>query len=168
MRRSLEAGSGTLLFIGLNPSVADDRRDDPTLRRLCGFARSWGYAELMVLNLFAYVATTPTALRRLKDPVGAANDRVLLAWGERWSEDSTVDLWCGWGHRGACFGRDEDVAALLQPCWQHRQQVFPAARGPLTIGLTRNGRPRHPLYASRDLQLKAFVWAANGGIRHPE
>ncbi len=148
--------------------MADDRRDDPTLRRLCGFARSWGYAELVVLNLFARVATEPTLLKRLEDPVGAANDQVLLDWGKRWSVDSAVDLWCGWGSRGGCLDRDRTVAALLQPCWVHRQNVFAAARGPLTIGLTRNGMPRHPLYACRDLQLKAFVWAANGSIRHPE
>ena len=54
LRRSWPGGHGTLLFIGLNPSAADGRRDDPTLRRLIGFGRGWGYSALVVLNLFAF------------------------------------------------------------------------------------------------------------------
>ena len=60
-----------LLFIGLNPSRADAQRDDPTLRRLLGFARAWGYGGLEVLNLFARISASPAALRRCADPVGA-------------------------------------------------------------------------------------------------
>ena len=42
LRRCLGTGEGCLLFVGLNPSRADGQRDDPTLRRLIGFARQWG------------------------------------------------------------------------------------------------------------------------------
>ena len=31
-----------VLFIGLNPSTADETEDDPTIRRCIGFAESWG------------------------------------------------------------------------------------------------------------------------------
>ena len=42
-----------LLWILLNPSTADERVDDPTLRRVLGFSRSYGFGGLEVVNLFA-------------------------------------------------------------------------------------------------------------------
>ena len=68
-----------LLFVGLNPSRADAGRDDPTLRRLQGFARAWGHHQLVVLNLFARISPAPVVLRRSADPVGKDTDRVFMA-----------------------------------------------------------------------------------------
>ena len=47
------------MFIGLNPSTADETADDPTIRRCIAFARSWGHGALCMANLFAYRATQP-------------------------------------------------------------------------------------------------------------
>lgn len=63
-----------LLFIGLNPSSADHRRDDATLRRLIGFAGSWGYGGIEVVNLFAWISADPAALRQAAEPVGSRSD----------------------------------------------------------------------------------------------
>lgn len=49
-------------FIMLNPSTADASNDDATIRRLAGtngFARRWGCGALIVVNLYAWRATTP-------------------------------------------------------------------------------------------------------------
>ena len=64
LTRRWQQGVGGLLFLGLNPSRADAKRDDPTLRRLIGFAAGWGYDALVVLNLFARMSPSPAALRR--------------------------------------------------------------------------------------------------------
>lgn len=139
-----------LLFIGLNPSRADAERDDPTLRRLQGFARAWGYGGLEVLNLFARVAVSPAELRRCRDPIGPENDhwlqqrlcRLLLC-------PAGGDLWLGWGNGGSWRGRDqvvlEGMVALLRPP-ASTQAVRPPQL--LTVGLTAGGHPRHPLYVS--------------------
>ena len=66
-------------FVLLNPSTADETREDPTVRRCIGFARSLGYGALEVVNLYAYVATDPAELRRAGYPVGRYNDRHIEA-----------------------------------------------------------------------------------------
>ena len=45
-----------VLFIGLNPSTADEKEDDPTIRRCINFAKQWGYGGLIMGNLFAFRA----------------------------------------------------------------------------------------------------------------
>jgi len=40
-RRWAESGD-EILFIGLNPSTADEAHNDPTVRRCINFARDWG------------------------------------------------------------------------------------------------------------------------------
>jgi len=41
LRRVWDPARPAVLFIGLNPSTADHRIDDPTIRRCVRFARDW-------------------------------------------------------------------------------------------------------------------------------
>lgn len=89
-----------LAIVGLNPSTADATKDDPTIRRCVGFARSWGHGGIVMLNLFAFRSTDPIALLNAGDPVGPLNDgylaqhtserRVLCAWGARGGDRARV------------------------------------------------------------------------------
>lgn len=116
-------------FILLNPSTADADRDDPTLRRCVGFARAWGYGGLEVVNVFAWRATDPAALRRCPDPVGPDNDAAVLA-----AVQGVALVVAAWGNGGCHQGRAAAVLRLLDGL-------------PLTcLGLTRAAQPRHPLY----------------------
>ncbi|WP_368188730.1 DUF1643 domain-containing protein [Aeromonas sp. R7-3] len=56
------------LFIGLNPSTADETLDDPTIRRCIDFAKRRGYGGLVMANLFAYRATDPEVMKRAAEP----------------------------------------------------------------------------------------------------
>jgi hypothetical protein len=127
-----------LLFIGLNPSRADGQRDDPTLRRLRGFAQAWGFGGLEVLNLFSRISPSPAVLRRSPEPVGALNDAWLI---ERLASLGPGDaVWLGWGNGGRWRQRDREVLALLQ-------RHVPAETPLLALALTAAHQPRHPLYA---------------------
>jgi hypothetical protein len=46
--------SDCVVWCGLNPSKADGKRDDPTIRRMIGFTDSWGFGRMIVINLYAY------------------------------------------------------------------------------------------------------------------
>ena len=115
------------LIIGLNPSTADHRQDDPTIRRCIGFARDWGYQRLCVANLFAFRATYPDDLKAAADPVGPANDR--------WLRKLMAEADCvvaAWGNDGAWLDRSAAVRRLCDH-WQ-------------VLRINRSGQPAHPLY----------------------
>src|SRR5258708_39445492 len=100
LRRTWDSTLPQILFIGLNPSTADAQRDDPTLRRCIGFARRWGYGQLVVGNLFAFRATRPTELRSCADPIGTDNDS--------WLQTLAASAGCvvvAWGTHGQYMGR---------------------------------------------------------------
>jgi hypothetical protein len=132
----------TIAFCMLNPSTADARRDDPTIRRCIGFARHWGYGGIEVVNIFALRATDPRALRSARDPVGPRNDAFML----RAAAESPIVI--AWGVHGAL--RDREATAL--------QLLGPRARL-LALGRTRSGAPRHPLYLRRDTEALEYVTA---------
>ena len=144
LQRSWDPSRPALVFVGLNPSRADARRDDPTLRRLVAYARSWGFGGLEVVNLFARVAAKAVMLRRLEDPVGCCNDDWIRRCLER---QPAVTVWLGWGNGGAWRGRDRQVLALLA-----EQGV-----GPVALAVTAAGHPRHPLYCPAAMTLGPFA-----------
>lgn len=51
-----------VMFIGLNPSTADETEDDPTIRRCIRFAKDRGFGGLMMMN-----ATNAVQVRNLGD-----------------------------------------------------------------------------------------------------
>jgi hypothetical protein len=64
-------------FIGLNPSTADEVKNDPTVTRCINYARRWGFHGMFMLNIFALRSTDPRALYRHPDPIGPETNRYL-------------------------------------------------------------------------------------------
>jgi hypothetical protein len=139
--RGWERQKGYAMFIGLNPSTADETVDDPTIRRCMGFARAWGYGALCMVNLFAYRATQPADMLAQADPVGPLNDVYLTHLAA--SADVVV---AAWGNHGQHLERDQRVRGLLG------QQLH-------YLRLTKDGHPGHPLYLPATL--RPVVWAAS-------
>jgi len=121
----------SVLFIMLNPSVANHEIDDPTIRRCIGFAKAWGFGGLRVGNLFAYRATDPAALKAVSDPCGPENSWHLLLMAK--GSDTTV---CAWGRRGEWRSRDRAVVELL----------CRAGIRPMMLAKPDKHYPMHPLY----------------------
>lgn len=140
LRRKFLFGSKTLAFIMLNPSTATHEKSDPTVTRCEGYARKWGFGELVVLNLFAYRSTDPKALKTAEDPVGPENNDYIKA--ECVQAALTI---CGWGVHGQLFDRGKEVLEMVRPFQPHYLQ------------LTKDGIPGHPLYLKGDLKPKLYV-----------
>ena len=69
LRRTWDEKKPRLLWILLNPSIADETRDDPTNRRGMRFAHSWGYGSLVFCNLFAFRTPEPAEMKKANDPI---------------------------------------------------------------------------------------------------
>ncbi len=121
-----------VLFIGLNPSTADESTDDSTIRRCIGFARDWGYARMHMVNLFGFCATHPKDLLEAADPVGSENDAYLL---ELANQSNLIVA--AWGVKGSYRSRHLQV-----------KQMIPGLH---YLRLTQKGQPQHPLYLPKTL-----------------
>lgn len=99
------------MFIGLNPSTADEKENDPTVRRCIHFAKSWGYGGMCMANLFALRATHPLDLYTSREPIGKDNDKWLLSL----SKDAGVVV-AAWGNDGMHLSRSKAVLDLIKTC----------------------------------------------------
>ena len=63
LKRIWDKDKPKVLFIMLNPSLADNYKDDPTIRRLIKFAKLFGYGGFYVGNLFSYITPYPKELK---------------------------------------------------------------------------------------------------------
>lgn len=126
--RDLGEGNGQCSFICLNPSTADETRDDPTVRRCMNFARGWGYRTFCMLNLFAYRSTDPSVMKAQADPVGPENDK----WIDEVVSKSDLVV-AAWGNHGTFQFREIDVIS------RHRQKIH-------YLKMTSQHCPSHPLY----------------------
>jgi hypothetical protein len=125
-----EQATGTVLFIMLNPSTANAKQDDPTLRRCIGYTRRWGFSKLEICNLFAFRTKEPRQLMTARSPIGPVNDLYIQSAASR-----AQLIVAAWGSHGDYLGRGNVVLSLLQP--KHTLHV---------LRLTRSAHPAHPLY----------------------
>lgn len=139
--RIWDLAKDALLFIGLNPSTANHLQDDPTIRRVAGFAKDWGFGGLFAGNLFSLVSADPRRLFFEASPelTGSPNDQAI----KRMRELSTLVL-AGWGTWGTNAGtRPAEVLALVG------EPVY-------CLKTTKVGEPTHPLYQPRDSKLVRY------------
>ncbi|WP_417459146.1 DUF1643 domain-containing protein [Kordiimonas sp.] len=131
----------TCVFIGLNPSTADETEDDPTIRRCIGFAKSWGLGKLVMLNAYGFSATQPKDMKAAGEPVGEHNDAMIGAVA-RAAVDSGGIVIAAWGSH----------------CEEQRQVAVCEAvnREIRCLGTTKYGRPKHPLYLRADTKPEPF------------
>jgi hypothetical protein len=124
----------SVLFIGLNPSTADEITDDMTIKKCVGFAKQWSYQGIYMLNLYSYRTAYPLQLLAATDPIGnPANDNVLGYYAPRVGKVVVC-----WG------GVPRSIREHLQ--WIERiKTVKDLITQPLyCLGLTQSGDPRHP------------------------
>ncbi len=144
--RHVSMASGPVYaFFGINPSTADDVKDDATVRKWRGFVTAWGGSRFIVGNVFAYRATDVKELAYVGNPVGPDNQ----------------------DHMGIICAE----ADVLVPCWGSRNKLPPHLRRHIpgvlaflyrfnkpvmAFGTTASGDPAHPLMLGYKTPLVRF------------
>jgi hypothetical protein len=126
-----------LLLIGLNPSRADERINDPTITRGMVRADRAGFGGLLMGNLYAFKSTEPKVLLGDGDFVGEYTDYYL----KQMIELSERQL-CGWGSFLPVKLRAPAVLAMIKE--------------PYCLGVNADGNPKHPLYIAYDVPMVKF------------
>ncbi len=131
------------LFIGLNPSTANEIIDDPTITRSIKRANKDGFGGLLMMNLYAFVSTNPNALLEDGDFIGINNNAYLEQMIEL--ANQTV---CGWGSFAPVKNRAPSVLKMIPE--------------PYCLGINKDGQPKHPLYISYDTPIVKYDSRAVG------
>ena len=163
LTRQLGFGDGAVMFLMLNPSTADETRNDPTIRRCTNFGKAWGYGWLYVCNLSPFRSSEP------KHVVAAGTEP-----GEVWRENFTTILTTarrcdlvvaayGWHvdalpavydyEPGARLNREAVIIEALKADGQNIQ----------CLGVTKQGHPKHPLYLKAGTVPVPFAWPRRHG-----
>jgi len=118
------------MCIGLNPSKAGAKRDDPTIGILIRTLKELGFGGLRMVNLYAYISSKPSKLFEVSDPQGQ-NDawllttahgcqEVIFCWGAfkkiSWRAKKVSEMFPS----AKCFGKNLDKSPLhpMAIMWQ--------------------------------------------------
>lgn len=138
-----------VVWVLLNPSTADASRDDATVRRCMGYAASWGYGGIVIVNLFAYRARDPKALAGAylrAGLVGPRNDAAIIEAVTAPRSGPVIAAWGG-DRFAITTGRGRAVENLLV---RYRPEV-------MCLRVTATGEPVHPLYQPACLRPVQFL-----------
>jgi len=130
-----------IAFIGLNPSTADEKDDDPTIRRCIGFAKKWGYSGIFMLNLFGLRSTDPKSIYQSIEPIGQYNTGSIITVI---ASNSVIEVVICWGNHGKHLNQGRSMINLLHQRCPNKIKHF---------GFTKTGEPKHPLYLPSNLPL---------------
>ena len=133
LNREWDKSKSKILYIMFNPSLADDKNDDPTIRRLINFTKKFNYGGFLVGNIFTTITPNPKELDKSKgmsdknfeELIKLINkvDQIVYAWG----------------------------SSIEEP-----QLLKKLVLNPKCFGKNLNGTPKHPLYLPSQTKLINF------------
>ena len=112
----------------MNPSIADSKTDDPTVKKCIYYSNKFGYNRLSIVNIFPNVSTVPRInefsfcknnFHFIKD-VLKENKYIYLAWGFNF-----------------------EIKEWLKPLLKNKS-VF-------ALEMSKKNTPKHPLYLKKNI-----------------
>jgi hypothetical protein len=124
---------------GVNPSTADEKENDPTIRKDIGFSGRQGFGGLLKVNVSAYRSTDPRGMR--SKPIGDENTPAHLR--QYFNQFNAKQFTAAWGRNGRYL--EHHVLAILSE--------FPDA---VCFGRNPDGTPRHTLMLPYSTPLERY------------
>ena len=131
--RTWDKSKPKVMFLGLNPSTADEVKNDPTVSRCINYSKSWDFGGMFMMNIFSYRTTYPSELKKEKNPIGHKNDY----WISKIYKNSELCIGA-WGNDGFFLKRSNDICSLIP-------ELF-------CLKINKCGEPAHPLYLKSSLE----------------
>lgn len=129
-----------LMIIGLNPSTANESKNDNTITKVIKIAKGNGYGGVYMTNLFAIVSSKPEILTTKTDLQKGNNHWLITISG------MCKDVVFAWGNFKEAKDRAGEVIKNFT--------MFSEAK---CIAQNKNGSPKHPLYCKDESILIPFV-----------
>ena len=134
------------IWVMLNPSDADEEKNDPTMRRVVHFSKAWGCGGALVINLFSLISPDPSALSLWLRDNGSDAQRLIRQHADGLAGPIREIVGDGqpkpmivvaWGaHAAAGDWHEEFLFRALG--------IVPGA-SLFCLGTNQDGSPRHPL-----------------------
>lgn len=138
---------GTKPFVSwlmLNPSTADAREDDPTIRRCVRFAMDWGYKGIYVVNIYPYRTSSPAECRMM-DEYGGVDDALAIGFNLPYISDASAAS----ALRMVAFGANVWSDSMVSHVIRRYAQGGTSRRPLFCLGTTQRGWPVHPMARGR-------------------
>lgn len=134
LHRQWDKAKPCAMVIGLNPSNADEKEDDPTIGFVTRILNNNGYGGLFMVNLFTMITPHPEELI-IDDDL----EKAISVWNT--AVGFCKDVVFAWG-RFETYGRNETAKRMF--------------KGALCFDHLKNGEPRHPMYLKSNTVLKKY------------
>ena len=138
----------SILWVMLNPSTADEAFLDPTVAKCAKYSYAWGFAGLVVVNLFSLRATNPRQLKTAMRPEGDPENMFHILHQAEMADMVVV----AYGNHGGYEGRHKRV---LHRLLDYHERLY-------ALGLNKTGHPVHPLYQLDSRKLFPVVVTSEG------
>lgn len=136
--RTWDRSKPLVMFIGLNPSTANETDPDNTIRSVARISRANGFGGFFMMNCFPFVSTNPDALRGYDKTV--FDQQMFFTNNEKLKKVATIcaEVVFAWGAFKIVkeLGRHNDM-----------RKMFPDAK---CLAILKDGSPKHPLYCKSE------------------
>jgi len=124
------------IVIMLNPSIADDSKDDPTIRKISTILKYNNYGGMIIYNLWPIISTDPSVLNSMTDAEKSFDNHPWL----NSLEDQIHPIIFAWGVPGKKGNQYTDKVKGRAFCF----------------GKNKDGSPKHPLYLKNETKIQRY------------
>lgn len=145
----IKEGEKMLIVVGFNPSTADDKRIDPTMRFVLGIAKFNGYNGFAMINLYPLRSTNPDNLPiEVDDDIVKENFSQINSLLERYP---FADVLLAYGNLVEKRSYTKTIAnRLLELLHNKSREIY-------CLGKLKSGNPKHPLRTPYSTKLQKYI-----------
>lgn len=142
------SGNNPLICIGINPSIATNKKSDKTITKIQKILEHNNYDGFIMINLCSRISKNPQDIpNELKDCCHSDNLQHIENISKKYPNSDVL----------ACWGNNIHIRKYLLQALIDIVDKLGVGRNWLHLeDLTKKGNPRHPLYVAFHSELKKF------------